>query len=117
MMRINAPTRVRGRVWPMLDAAKKRPADAGSISAPQPGPEQGQARPAMPCQESPPDIPLFERALNLSTQAWAAQVPPFLGPVGDGDEDPSLRMAEALDRSLHYLLSRATLGLSPMGLA
>ena len=53
----------------------------------------------------------------LSAEAWAAQVPPLLGPRGDGDDDPSLQMAEAMDRSLHYLLSRATLGLSPMGLA
>ncbi|MEW5963915.1 MAG: alpha/beta fold hydrolase [Pseudomonadota bacterium] len=36
----------------------------------------------------------------------------------DGDDiDPSLQMAEALDRSFHYMLSRFTLGLSPMALA
>jgi len=34
------------------------------------------------------------------------------GPGGD-DDDPSSRLAEAFDRSVHYLLSRATLGLSP----
>jgi polyhydroxyalkanoate synthase len=33
------------------------------------------------------------------------------------DEDPSLRLAEVVDRSLHYLLSRFTLGLSPMALS
>jgi polyhydroxyalkanoate synthase subunit PhaC len=71
-------------------------------------------------QERPPKIPLFEgalRAFNLSAEAWSAQVAPLLGPQGDAIEDPSLQMAEAMDRSLHYLLSRATLGLSPMALA
>jgi polyhydroxyalkanoate synthase len=57
------------------------------------------------------------RALNLPLQAWAAQQLPLLGPTGDGEEDPSLQLAEVMDRSLHYLLSRATLGLSPMALA
>jgi polyhydroxyalkanoate synthase subunit PhaC len=32
-------------------------------------------------------------------------------------EDPSLQLAETMDRSLHYLLSRATLGVSPMAMA
>jgi hypothetical protein len=31
------------------------------------------------------------------------------------DNDPSSQLAEVLDRSLHYLLSRVTLGVSPMG--
>ena len=44
-------------------------------------------------------------------------MPAHQGPRGDGDDDPSLRIAEAMDRSLHYLLSRTTLGLSPMGLS
>ena len=57
------------------------------------------------------------RALNLPFEAWVAQPLPLLGPSGDGDEDPSLQLAEVMDRSLHYLLSRVTLGLSPMGLA
>ena len=46
------------------------------------------------CQESRPDIPFFDRALrafDASAEAWAAQVPPLLGPRGDGDEDPSLQ--------------------------
>jgi polyhydroxyalkanoate synthase len=47
------------------------------------------------------------RALAASTSAI---------PTGD-DDDPSSQLAEALDRSVHYLLSRATLGLSPMGLS
>ncbi len=38
-------------------------------------------------------------------------------PCQDSEEDPSLRLAEVFDRSLHYLLSRITLGLSPMALA
>jgi polyhydroxyalkanoate synthase subunit PhaC len=33
------------------------------------------------------------------------------------DDDPSLRLAEAMDRSLHYLMSRFTFGLSPMAMA
>jgi polyhydroxyalkanoate synthase len=33
------------------------------------------------------------------------------------EDDPSSHLAEVLDRSLHYLLSRATLGLSPMALS
>jgi polyhydroxyalkanoate synthase subunit PhaC len=33
------------------------------------------------------------------------------------DDDPSSQLAEVLDRSLHYLLSRITLGISPMGLS
>jgi polyhydroxyalkanoate synthase len=33
------------------------------------------------------------------------------------EDDPSSQLAEVLDRSLHYLLSRATLGLSPMALS
>jgi polyhydroxyalkanoate synthase len=55
--------------------------------------------------------------LNAPLELWGAQQQPLLGPLGDGDEDPSLQLAEVMDRSLHYLLSRATLGLSPMGLA
>jgi polyhydroxyalkanoate synthase len=33
------------------------------------------------------------------------------------DDDPSLRLAAAIDRSLHYLVSRFTFGLSPMAMA
>jgi polyhydroxyalkanoate synthase len=52
----------------------------------------------------------------------AAHRPPAPSPLpapdpADGDVDPSLQMAEALDRSFHYMLSRFTLGLSPMALA
>src|SRR6516225_8368487 len=47
------------------------------------------------------------RALAASTSAI---------PAGE-DDDPSSQLAEVLDRSVHYLLSRATLGLSPMGLS
>ena len=74
----------------------------------------------MPCEQPLQEAPLFAsalRALNLPLQAWAAQQLPLLGPTGDGEEDPSLQLAEVMDRSLHYLLSRATLGLSPMALA
>jgi polyhydroxyalkanoate synthase len=41
----------------------------------------------------------------------------LLGPVDDGEELNSLQPGEVLDRCLHYLLSRVTLGLSPMALA
>ena len=57
------------------------------------------------------------RALNIPLEVWAAQQLPLLGTAGDGDEDPSLQLAEVVDRSLHYLLSRVTLGLSPLTLA
>ena len=57
------------------------------------------------------------RAMNVPLEAWAGEQLPLLGPSGDGDEDPSLQLAEVMDRSLHYLLSRVTLGLSPMALA
>jgi polyhydroxyalkanoate synthase len=42
---------------------------------------------------------------------------PASGDPTDGEEDASLQLAEVMDRSLHYLLSRLTLGLSPMALA
>ena len=35
----------------------------------------------------------------------------------EGDDDPSQRLAEGLDRSLNYALSRLTLGLSPAAVA
>ncbi len=96
-MPINVAAGLHARVWGMLDAARKQQD-----------------------QSSPPELPFLApalRALDLSTRAWAAQVPPFLGSRGEGEEDPSTQMAETLDRLLHYLLSRATMGLSPMGLA
>jgi polyhydroxyalkanoate synthase len=74
----------------------------------------------MLCQRPLQESPLLRstlRVLNLPLQAWAAQQLPLLGPTGDGEEDPSLQLAEVVDRSLHYLLSRVTLGLSPMALA
>src|SRR6266850_1410545 len=100
----------------MLDQAKKQYLGAGATAVT----IDGEARQTMPSAESQPGICYFGRALrafDASAQAWASQVPPLLGPRGDGDDDPSLQMAEAMDRSLHYLLSRATFGLSPMGLA
>ena len=41
----------------------------------------------------------------------------LLGSTATREDDPSLRLAEAFDRSLHYGMSRLTLGLSPMALA
>ncbi len=35
----------------------------------------------------------------------------------DAERDPSVQLAEVLDRSLRYWMSRFTLGLSPMALA
>ena len=51
--------------------------------------------------------------------AWtaAARIAPLLGLAATQDDDPSLRLAEALDRSLHFAMSRLTQGLSPMALA
>jgi polyhydroxyalkanoate synthase len=51
--------------------------------------------------------------------AWtaAARIAPLLQLTAARDDDPSLRLAEVLDRSLHYAMSRLTLGLSPMALA
>lgn len=51
-------------------------------------------------------------------QPHAAKVPvapPAPGAIanGDGVDDPSLEIAETIDRSVHYALSRLTLGLSP----
>jgi polyhydroxyalkanoate synthase subunit PhaC len=40
----------------------------------------------------------------------------LLGLSAAGEDDPSLRLAEVLDRSLHYSMSRVTSGLSPMAL-
>lgn len=42
---------------------------------------------------------------------------PGIADVLAASEDPSLQLAETMDRSLHYLLSRATLGVSPMAMA
>ncbi|RPI41429.1 MAG: alpha/beta fold hydrolase, partial [Hyphomicrobiaceae bacterium] len=74
----------------------------------------------MPCERPLREAPLFAsalRALNLPFQTWAAQQLPLIARSGDGEEDPSLQLAEVMDRSLHSLLSRVTLGLSPMALA
>jgi polyhydroxyalkanoate synthase len=54
-------------------------------------------------------ITLSDRA-GLST----CQVEPD---VEASEDDPSLALAETMDRSLHYLVSRFTLGLSPMAMA
>ncbi len=52
-------------------------------------------------------------------QAWTAAVrfASLLGTAAAREDDPSLRLAEVFDRSLHYGMSRLTLGLSPMALA
>jgi polyhydroxyalkanoate synthase subunit PhaC len=63
-------------------------------------------------------------ALTNSGRAMAQQAPDgALRPqvaasvTASDDNDPSSQLAEVLDRSLHYLLSRVTLGVSPMGLS
>jgi polyhydroxyalkanoate synthase len=52
-------------------------------------------------------------------EAWTAAMrfASLLGTTATSDDDPSLRLAEVFDRSLHYAMSRSTLGLSPMALA
>ena len=73
--------------------------------------------PAVPRPEHPQEAAATSsalRALMLPFEAWTAQ--PF-SVLDNGEEDPSVQLAEVMDRSLHYLLSRVTLGLSPMGLA
>ena len=65
-------------------------------------------------------------ALN-DTGAARFAPPPLMAAPGIADvlaatsesanEDPSLQLAETMDRSLHYLLSRVTLGVSPMAMA
>ena len=47
----------------------------------------------------------------------AARIAPLLELTAARDDDPSLRFAEVIDRSLHYAMSRLTFGLSPMALA
>lgn len=46
--------------------------------------------------------------------AAAPSMAPLSMPPPEDDIDPSLQMAEALDRAFHYLVSRYTFGLSPM---
>jgi polyhydroxyalkanoate synthase subunit PhaC len=90
--------------------------DAHALSAA----TEGTHRSTMPCERSGQMAPLYSsvlRALSVPFESWAAQRLPLFGPSGEGDEDPSLQLAEVIDRSLHYLLSRTTLGLSPMALA
>lgn len=53
--------------------------------------------------------------LPSPAQAGICSVPSTAVPAED--DDPSLRFAEAMDRSLHYLISRFTFGLSPMAMA
>ena len=76
-------------------------------------------RSSMLCNQPLQDSALHEsalRAFNIPLEAWAAQQLPQFGATGDSDHDPSLQLAEVVDRSLHYLLSRVTLGISPMAL-
>ena len=47
----------------------------------------------------------------------AARIAPLLEFTTSREDDPSLRFAEVIDRSLHYAMSRLTFGLSPMALA
>ena len=53
--------------------------------------------------------------LPSPAQAGICSVPSTAVPAED--DDPSLRFAEVMDRSLHYLMSRFTFGLSPMAMA
>jgi polyhydroxyalkanoate synthase subunit PhaC len=66
----------------------------------------------------PMQRPVTEK-IPTPMEAWmaASRLAPLLGLTAARDDDQSLRQAEVLDRSLHYSLSRVTLGLSPMALA
>jgi len=68
----------------------------------------------------PSPVPIHRPAEAMPTpmEAWmaAARLAPLLGLSAARDDDPSLRLAEVLDRSLHYSMSRVTSGLSPMAL-
>lgn len=68
-------------------------------------------------QAEAPISPPSQQKTPLDALTAAARLAPLLGMTAAREDDPSLRLAEVLDRSLHYLLSRATLGLSPMALA
>jgi polyhydroxyalkanoate synthase len=70
--------------------------------------ERGQARVA----SAEPAWQAMALALQAADNGW----PRLDRPYGR-DDDPSRRLAEALDRALNYALSRATLGLSPASLA
>src|SRR5438093_72821 len=72
--------------------------------------------------ERPPAPPHSAAAETMPTPVeapWmaAARLAPSLGLTAAREDDPSLRLAEVLDRSLHYSMSRVTSGLSPMALA
>ena len=51
--------------------------------------------------------------LPSATASTTSDVEPAAEP---SDDDPLLELAETMDRSLHYLVSRFTLGLSPMAM-
>jgi polyhydroxyalkanoate synthase len=69
-------------------------------------------------EKSSPAQHSHQGALN-PIDAWtaAARIGPLLGLTAAREDDPSLHLADVLDRSLHYAMSRLTQGLSPMALA
>jgi hypothetical protein len=73
--------------------------------------EAARSRSGPPGAQPPPTLSPID--------AWtaAARIAPLLGLTAARDDDPSLRLAEVVDRSLHYAMSRFTLGLSPTALA
>ena len=78
---------------------------------------RGEVEWSVPEAPSPQDA---QSSLALGPMdAWtvAARIAPLLGLTAAREDDPSLRFAEVVDRSLHYAMSRLTLGLSPMALA
>jgi poly[(R)-3-hydroxyalkanoate] polymerase subunit PhaC len=73
------------------------------------------AQPAQPNAPHQGDgLPFTPGRAGLWPGAAATPCPPCRGAE---DTDPSQRFAEALDRSVHFLMSRFTLGLSPMARA
>jgi len=64
-----------------------------------------------------PSLSVSLHALRLPLQSLLGSRFSLFGTSRNREEDLSLRLAEVLDRSLHYQLSRLTFGLSPMALS
>ena len=77
--------------------------------------DAAEPRPVAPAIVEPLAAPQKDTAHHEGRRPYPP-LPPA-DPADSEDIDPSLQMAEALDRSFHYALSRFTMGLSPMARA